>query len=132
MGIIMSYQYIFKKSWKMSVLLILSLLSILFTPPVHAQSIADIAKQVEAQIPGVLNVIEGIAYILGIGLLIKGVFKLKEYNESNGQIKLSQPIIIILCAIILLTLGGAITAGRETLFGAGAGPGGGTGIGIKG
>ena len=128
----MNCQYILKKSWKMIALLIVSFFSIIFVAPAHAQSIADIAKQVESQLPGVLNVIEGLAYVFGIGLSIKGVFKLKEYNESNGQIKLSQPMIIILCAIVLLTLGGTITAGRETLFGARGGPGGGTGVETRG
>lgn len=121
----MRYAYGVKISLKV---LALFVLAFSFLPSAHAQSIADIAKQVEAQLPGVLNVMEGGAYIFGIGLLIKGVFKLKEYSESNGQIKLSQPMIIILCAIVLLTLGGAMTAGRETLFGPGGGIGGGTGI----
>lgn len=128
----MNYQYILKKSWKILALLIVSFFSVVFVAPAHAQSIADIAKQVESQLPGVLRVMEGLAYVLGIGLLIKGVFKLKEYNESNGQIKLSQPMIIILCAIVLLTLPAAIKTGRETLFRSGAGPGGGTGIETKG
>lgn len=74
-------------------------------------TVGDVAVAIKGQLPGVLNVMEAIAYIGGLGLGFKGILKLKENNESKGQVKLATPILMIIASVILLALPTAINTG---------------------
>lgn len=92
-------------------------LLMLLAAPAFAQTtgatLGTIADEILNTVPGILQVMEAGAYIAGIVLGIKGIFKLKEANESKGQVKLSVPIIMIIAAVILLALPTAITVGVQ-------------------
>lgn len=102
-----------------SALVFLGLMLFALTANAQAPSnltVGDIAVQIKSQIPGVLNVMEAIAYIGGLGLGVKGIMKLRENNESKGKVPLTTPIIMIVAAVILLALPTAINTG---IFGLG-------------
>ncbi len=92
-------------------------LLMILSAPVLAQTtsatLGTIADGIVNTVPGILQVMEAGAYIAGIVLGIKGIFKLKEANESKGQVKLSVPIIMIIASVILLALPTAINVGIQ-------------------
>ena len=103
-----------KKSIKIitaSLLLLLSTQTFAAT----ASTIADIANGLIPQLSGVGGLLEGMCYLFGIGLGIKGILKLKEYNETKGQqIGISSPLWILFAAALFLALPRTITIGINT------------------
>lgn len=92
----------------------LSLITLLFYPLwASAQTIGDIANTVTEQLHNVPQFLGAIAYVCGIAMVIKGLFKLKEHNESKGQVKLHIPIIWVISGVLLLTLPTLINTGME-------------------
>jgi len=77
-------------------------------------TVATIADGLVAQLQPGPNLMAAIAYVSGIVLGIKGVLKLKEHNESKGQVKLIIPIVLLLSAFLLLALPSASKSGIET------------------
>ena len=59
---------------------------------------------VNSQGMAALGIINMVSYIIGVGVGIKGILKLKEHNESQGKIPLSQPIILLIVAGCLFAL----------------------------
>ena len=90
------------------------------TEPAMAQGLNTITSNVRGQFGGIVDVLSGLAYIGGIGFGIKSAMKLKEYNESQGKVPLSTPIMLALVAAILIALPSFLTTGQESVFGAGA------------
>jgi hypothetical protein len=72
------------------------------------------------QMAGIVNVISAIAYIVGIALGIKAALKMKEHNETKGQVPLSTPIVLAVVAAVLLALPTFLKTGKEGVFGAGS------------
>lgn len=86
----------------------------------QAQTIGNIVDSLfsTGQLVSLSGLIEGFAYLGGIALAIKGMFKLNEWNESKGRnVKLTTGLIYILCAGLLLALPMLIKMGSETLLG---------------
>lgn len=83
-------------------------------------TVADIANNVTDQIDGLPNIFGAFSYIFGIILGIKGILKLKENNESKGQVKIGIPIAMLVASALFLGLPKFIQAGSSTIFGAGA------------
>ena len=98
----------------------LSALMLVAVEPAMAQAGLDrITSPVKAQLPAVADVLSIIAYIAGIGFGIKAALKLKESNESKGQVPLSQPITLAIVAGVLLALPTLLSVASESVFGAG-------------
>lgn len=87
--------------------------------PAMAQGLNNITGTVKSQMPGVAEVLSAVAYVVGIGFGIKAALKLKEHNESKGQIPLSQPITLGIVAAILLALPSFLSTAKEGVFGTG-------------
>ena len=85
-----------------------------------AQDLNAVTTQLTGQMPGVTNVLSAISYIAGVGFGIKGALKLKEHNESKGQVPISGPITLFIVAAILLALPTMLTTAKGTLFGTGS------------
>jgi len=75
---------------------------------------------VKSQLPGVAEVLSAIAYVSGIGFGIKAVLKIKEHNESKGQVPLSQPITLAIVAGLLLALPTFLQTAKSGIFGSGS------------
>lgn len=69
------------------------------------------------QMGGIVNVISSVSYIIGVALGVKAALKMKESNESKGQVPISNAIVLALVAAVLLTLPSFLKTGRETVFG---------------
>lgn len=84
--------------------------------------LADVANNVFNSLsgqsggPGIIPLMEGIAYVVGIGFIIKAAFKLKEHNESKGQVKLTVPIVLFVAGAIFVTLPTAVSVVYKTIF----------------
>jgi hypothetical protein len=101
---------------KINNVIILSL--VLSTSMAYADgtTIADIANRLVAPLSiGSIELMGALAYIFGIALAIKGILKLKEVNESKGQVKLNVPIIILVAAVFFLMLPTLLKTGENTL-----------------
>lgn len=88
--------------------------------PAMAEDLKGVTGRITGQMPGIAEVLSAVAYIGGVGFGIKAALKLKEHNESKGQVPLSQPITLGIVAALLLALPSFLTTGKETVFGAGA------------
>lgn len=81
--------------------------------PSYAQTVADVADAMIPQISNITPVIGIISYLCGIGFGIKAALKLKEVNESKGQVKLSAAIILVVAAALFLALPTFVNTGIE-------------------
>ncbi len=88
--------------------------------PAMAQGLNRVTGTVKDQMPGVVDILSAIAYIAGVGFGIKAALKLKEHNESKGQIPLSQPITLGIVAALLLALPTFLSVAKEGVFGTGS------------
>lgn len=89
-----------------------------FATVAHAQTVADVSNNVFNQLSsggGVLSMMEAFAYVMGVFLGVKAALKLKEHNESKGQIKLHVPIILCVASAIFLAMPTAISVGYQFL-----------------
>lgn len=85
---------------------------------VFAQTIADVVTPLfSGKLTGIFSVMEGISYIAGVGLTIKGIMKLREMSESRGQIKLHNALIFILGGVLLVFMPALMNVGTKTLYG---------------
>ena len=57
---------------------------------------------------------EAVSYVAGIFFLIKCVLKLKEHNESKGQVKFFIPVLYFVAAACFLALPTFVNTGIET------------------
>lgn len=108
----------------MKKLLILSILSLTAISPAFAagETVATVANKVIQSIDSMPGFLSALSYISGIVLGIKGILKLKEHNESKGQVKLVIPIVLIASSAMLLALPTLMTVGIQTVHsGAGGG-----------
>ncbi len=101
----------------MKKLLILSILSLCVVAPAFAagQTVGDVANKVMDTTSLFPDFIGALSYICGIALGIKGILKLKEHNESKGQVKLVIPIVLVISSAMLLALPSVVSIGTQTL-----------------
>jgi intracellular multiplication protein IcmD len=95
---------------------------ILFGSNAFAQTtdLLGTTDQVRNQLPGVADLISAASYLIGIGFGLKAALKLKEHNESKGQIPLSQPVTLAVVAALLLALPTLLSVSRNSVFGTGS------------
>ena len=96
------------------------LIFIAMEPAMAQVGLNKITTNVKDQMPGIADVLSAVAYVAGVGFGIKSALKLKEHNESKGQVPLSQPITLAIVAALLLALPALLSTGKEAVFGAGS------------
>ncbi len=69
---------------------------------------------------GVFKLIFVFAYVSGTGLLVAAIFKLKQVKDNPTQIPVSTPMVLFMCAALLLYLPEIIVPAGETIFGSSA------------
>lgn len=85
----------------------------------NAQNLSSVTTNLKGQLPGIADILSIVAYLGGIGFGIKAALKLKEHNESKGQVPISQPITMAVVAALLLALPSLLTTSKGTIFGSG-------------
>ena len=83
----------------------------------NAQCIAELVDNWVYNARGYVDIIAIIAYVSGIGFGIKGVHKIKEHNESRGQVKLVTPIFMLVGAAFLLAMPTLMKMGIDSILG---------------
>ena len=98
---------------------VLSALVLVAIDPAMAagEGLTKITDTVKDQLPEVVDVLAIVAYIAGVGFGIKAALKLKESNETKGQVPLSQPITLVIVAGVLLALPTMLKVATESVFG---------------
>jgi len=64
----------------------------------------------------------GLAYVIGITLVIIGLMKLNQHSKAPEQVPLSQPVGYVLAGILLIWLKVFINISHDSMFGAGTTP----------
>ncbi len=72
---------------------------------------------------GLISMTEAISYVIGLFLVIKGIFKLAEHSKTNGQVPLSKPILLVVIGICMMLIGNSLDVVTETFY-TSANPGG--------
>ncbi len=85
-----------------------------------AATTTAIVSNFMSQAGGWTDVLSTVAYLAGIGIGIKAALKLKEHNESKGQIPVSQPITMFIVAGLLIALPSFLTTAADSTMGVGA------------
>lgn len=101
---------------KILLLLSISILSLNFAmAQTTCEDLACLANGLIPQVGSVLGFLNVLCYIFGITLGIKGVLKLRDVNESKGQVRIGVPIAILVAAACFISLPTAINMGIDTL-----------------
>lgn len=108
---------------KVGVIVSALMLGLLMAEPSLAEEGVGLGKSVKAvsdSIQGVPQLLGYVAYIVGVVFGIRGALKLKEWNETKGQVPLSTPIISLVIAALCIALPTLLSSGAETVFGSGS------------
>lgn len=66
---------------------------------------------------GIYRLIFYFSYVAGLGVLVGGVFKLKQVKDNPTQIPVSTPIALFICGTLLLFLPSILNPVGESIFG---------------
>ena len=59
---------------------------------------------------------KGASYIAGLGFAIVGIMKLKAHKDNPTQVPLSQPMVLLIVATLLMFIPSLISTAQETIF----------------
>lgn len=90
------------------------------TDSAFAAEAKDVAGRAKGQIEAFVELLGAAAYILGVGFGIRTAMKLKEYNDSKGQVPLSAPMWNGIVAALLIALPSLMSTLSDSLWGQGA------------
>lgn len=100
------------RSWLMLILLLLAAM------PVYAQempSVDQMFANFNDASTSLIDLVVGSGFVMGIFLGIFSLMKFKEYSESQGRMKLSTPVGLMVVSALLVALPGTINMATETL-----------------
>ena len=85
-----------------------------------AGTIGAVLCQVKENIlVGILILIYGASMIIGMGLLVAGIFKLKQVKDNPTQIPISTPGAFFIAGALLLFIPNVFPVVRQSVFGSG-------------
>lgn len=96
-----------------------SALSLVALEPAQAQGVLTVTNGLLPQMGGIADLLSSLSYLAGIGFGIKAALKLKEHNESKGQVSISAPITMAVVAALLIALPSLLSMSAEAIFGTG-------------
>lgn len=80
-----------------------------------APNLAEMFSNFGGSAVQLMNLAVGVAFVMGLCITGVGVFRLKKFSDSNGQMSISQPLIILFVGMALVVLPGFIDTATETL-----------------
>ena len=95
-------------------------LALLVGDAAMAQDLKAVTNNLHGQLPGIADILSAVSYLAGIGFGIKAALKLKEHNDTKGQVPISAPITMAVVAALLIALPTLLTTSKGTIFGVGA------------
>lgn len=81
----------------------------------QAPNIAQMFANFSSTSVALMSLAVGVSFVIGLCVTGVGLFKLKKFSESNGQIPFSQPLIILFVGMALVVLPGFIDTTTETM-----------------
>lgn len=95
-------------------------LLLLVVMPAQADTLGDLAENIQGQFGGITNAITGA--LMMIGIVIGGIaaLKFKAHNENPQQVKIGTPLTLMLVAALLIGLPAYLNMTKETVLGSGA------------
>ncbi len=85
-------------------------------------SIETMLKNFTSSVDPLIDLLRAISYIGGLYFTIKGIFKFIDYSKSNGQVPLSKPILTIVIAAFMMSIGASLDVVTSSIYGSN-GPG---------
>ena len=92
---------------------------LLLAGPAHAETLGGAADRIAGQMSSLSKFISIVSFVLGLGIGMSGILKLKSHSQNPAQVPLNQPLMRILVASGLIALPTVMGNGIETLFGDG-------------
>lgn len=85
-------------------------------------NLAEMFANFSGSAVALMNLAVGAAFVMGLVITGVGLFRLKKFSESNGQISFLQPVMILFVGMALVVLPGFIDTATETMaLGSGTG-----------
>lgn len=81
----------------------------------NAPNLAQMFANFSSSATELSKMLMGASFVLGILITGIGLLKLKEYGESGGRMKISQPLFVIFAGVMLFALPGMIDTTAQTL-----------------
>jgi hypothetical protein len=78
-------------------------------------TVATLANAFIKSLEYIPSIFSALSYVAGVILGFKGVLKLKEHNESKGQVKLVTPIMLLIASALFLGLPVVLDIGITTV-----------------
>lgn len=75
-----------------------------FAMDTNGATVATLANAVIGSLQKIPDIFAILSYVAGLILGFQGIMKLKEHNESKGQVKLSVPITLLIASALFLGL----------------------------
>ena len=69
---------------------------------------------------GIFKLVFAISYVAGVFMIVAAIFKLKQVKDNPTQIPVTTPIVLFLCAALMLFLPELIVPAGESIFGSAA------------
>lgn len=81
-------------------------------------------QNLQSTMPNLMRFVTGFCYVMGLWLILKGVYKLKRYGQMRtmmaANLSIAKPLIVMLVGAGLIYLPGVIDVGIETLWAQGS------------
>lgn len=87
--------------------------------PAHAD-ISVIADHLVSQFDSIANLIGALAFVLGLGLGASGLMKFRQHSDNPNAVPISQPLVRLVIAAMLIALPAVLGTGITTFFEEGA------------
>ena len=68
---------------------------------------------------GIFKLVFAISYVSGVFMIVAAIFKLKQVKDNPTQIPVTTPIVLFLCAALMIYLPELIVPAGESIFGSG-------------
>lgn len=81
----------------------------------QASDLSSMVGQLQSQIATVVNLFGAVAFVAGIGFLLAGILKFKNFRDNPQQVPLSAPITYLIIGSLLVFLPSLVKIGGETM-----------------
>ncbi|GAB5389570.1 MAG: type IVB secretion system protein IcmD/DotP [Alphaproteobacteria bacterium] len=87
----------------------------------HAEGLGGMAETLDSQLGSIAALISAVAFVLGLGLGASGLMKFRQHSDNPNAVPISQPIVRLVIAAMLVALPSVLGVGIGTFFGDDAG-----------
>lgn len=105
-------------NWKVVALGVLSS-SMIFASQSELSGVGTVAAQVQSQFNAITLMLTAAAYLIGLGFLVSGIFKLKAHKDNPQQNPMGTAVMHLTTGALLVYLPNLVTTAGGTFFATG-------------